>query len=134
MILSKSLLAQLLGGGHIDTNRHMNTQTHIPTCRPKLLELSWAIFHIYGREYCLSVFWNQKLCEIRLFATVRHGCKGNHILHNHDSWLRRIFSPLQPWLTVAKRLISRDFPIIFIKLVDFWIWPKRANLIFHSLK
>ena len=35
MILSKSLLAQQLGGGHIDTHRHMNAQTHIPTCRPK---------------------------------------------------------------------------------------------------
>ena len=23
-------------GGYIDTHRHMNTQEHIPTCRPKI--------------------------------------------------------------------------------------------------
>ena len=57
----------------------------------------------------------EKFHEISLFATVSHGCKGEKIICNHDSWLQRIFFSLQPWLTVAKRLISWDFPIIFVK-------------------
>ena len=34
----------------------------------------------------------------------------------YDSLLQRIFFPLQPWLMVAKRIISWDFPIIFMKM------------------
>ena len=49
--------------------------------------------------------------EIILFATVSYGCKGENILCNHESWLQRIFFPSQPCLTVAKRLISWDFPM-----------------------
>ena len=46
--------------------------------------------------------------KLTFFATVSHGCKGKNILRKHESWLQRIFSPSQPWLTVAKRLISWD--------------------------
>ena len=79
--------------------------------------------------------------EIILFATVRHGCEGKNILRNHDSWLRKIFSPLQPWLTVAKRLISWDFPIIFMKIswllkicIYLWIWQKKSQFHFSFFK
>ena len=30
-----SSCSTIIGGGYIDTHRHMNTQTHIPTCRLK---------------------------------------------------------------------------------------------------
>ena len=49
VILSKSLLDQLLGGGggHIDTHRHMNTQTQILTCRPKQPRGQVSVLGIY---------------------------------------------------------------------------------------
>ena len=48
VILSKSLLDQLLGGGgHIDTHRHMNTQTQIMTCRPKQPRGQVSVLGIY---------------------------------------------------------------------------------------
>ena len=51
----------------------------------------------------------EKSDEISFFATISHSCKGQTILCNHESWLQRIFFPLQLWLTVAKRLIPWDF-------------------------
>ena len=79
--------------------------------------------------------------KISLFATVSNGCKGKNILRNHDLWLRRIFFLLQPWLAVAKRLISWEFPILFMKMswllktcICLWILQKRANLISYSSK
>ena len=79
--------------------------------------------------------------ENSLFATVSHRCKGKNILCNYDSWLQRIFFHLQTWLTVAKRLISWDFPILFMKMswllqacIYLWIWQKRADSISHSSK
>ena len=38
-------------------------------------------------------------------------------LCNHESWLGRIFSPLQPWLMLAKRLTSWICSIKFLFLV-----------------
>ena len=31
--------------------------------------------------------FNEKFHEINLFASVGHGCKGENILCNHESWL-----------------------------------------------
>ena len=79
-----------------------------------------------------------KLASLQPSVTV---AKEKNILRNHDSWLQRIFFPFQPWLTVAKRIISWDFPIIFMKkswlLKTFnylWIWQKRAHFISHFSK
>ena len=79
----------------------------------------------FFNKFTFFVKLSEKLCpkcsihgknhELSLFATVYHSCKEKNILRNHDSWLQRKFFPLPPWLTVAKRLISWDFPILFMK-------------------
>ena len=76
-----------------------------------------------------------KTHKISLVATISHGCKGKNILCNHESWLWRIFFPLQPWLAVAKRLNSGDFP----KNMAFWTpllrnFYKNGNFIKNSKK
>ena len=89
------------------------------------IELFWKIL----RSGVQNAIFMGNSHEISIFATVRHGCKGKNILCNHDSWLQRIFFALQPWLTVAKRQILWDFPIIFIKMrwlpktcIYLWFW------------
>ena len=79
--------------------------------------------------------------ELILFATISHCWKGKNILRNHDSWFWRIFSTLQPWLTVAKKLISWDFPIIFMQMswllktcMDLWTWQKKSLFYFLFFK
>ena len=49
-----------------------------------------------------------KLASSQPLVTVAKGKQT--ILCNHETWLQRIFFPLHPCLTVAKRLISWDFP------------------------
>ena len=63
-----------------------------------------------------KAIFNGKSHENSYFATASHGCKGENILRYHDSWLQKILFPLKPWLTVAKRVISWDFPNIFMKM------------------
>ena len=77
---------------------------------------NWLFFAKFLGKYMfseVSFFINimGKSHEISLFATVSHVCKGKNILCNHYSWLWRIFYPLQLRLTVAKSLISWDFPM-----------------------
>ena len=35
-----------------------------------------------------NVNFIEKFHKVNLFATVSHGCKGEYILGNHDSWLQ----------------------------------------------
>ena len=127
-------------------------------CNFKGLKAVWRKNYYYETQFffeilkagCLSVDWIPKLilktcptmeqklvqrCETEVLATVSHSWKGKNILCNHDSWLQRLFFPLQPWLMVAKRLNSWDFTIIFIKIswllkicIYLWTLQKRANL------
>ena len=63
--------------------------------------------------------------EISFFAIVSHGCIGKNIFGNHDWWFQRILFPLKPWLTLAKRLSSCDFPNVYLKmswLLKTWIY------------
>ena len=83
----------------------------------------------------------RKSHEISIFATISHGCKEKNILFNHDAWLQRILFPLQPLLTISKRPISWDFPIIFMKrsqplkiCVYLWIWQKKGKFHFAFFK
>ena len=95
-----------------------------------LTELS----HEYGILTMISSKYLENCFNFGLFATISHGCEGENILRNHESWLRKIFFPSQPCVTVAKRLISWDFPTIFMKIswllktcVYLWIWQKKKS-------
>ena len=95
---------------------------------------------------CQLIFINimRKFHEIRLFTTVCCTCKEREKnFCNHESRLQRIFFPLQPRLTVAKSLISWDFPINmafgtalfgkFHKKCRFFFLNQRKNPSFQPL-
>ena len=96
-----------------------------------------TIFVKLPKKNSQTVIFMGKSHELSLFATIGHCWKGKNILRNHDSWFWRIFSTLQPWLTVAKKLISWDFPIIFMQMIwllktcmDLWTWQKKSLFYF----
>ena len=85
----------------------------------------------YPKRGVQNAIFMVKSYEVNLFATLSHGCKGEQILCNHYSWLRRILFLFKLWLTFAKRLISWNFPNLFMKIswllktcIHTWIWQK----------
>ena len=94
------------------------TMSWLPWLRVTKRLISWnfwikfPFFVKISKTWCLKCHIHGKIPQNLPLCNRQSWLQRENILCIHDSWLRRIFYPLQPWLTVVKRLIW--------KWADFW--------------